>query len=399
MDVSLSPEHEAFRNEVRAFLDAKLTPEIKAEAARSTGVFVEGPLARRWHRILFEQGWVAPSWPKEYGGTGWSTVQRYIWDTESTAAGAPSIPVMGLQMCGPVLMEFGTPTQKDFFLPRILSGEHYWCQGYSEPGSGSDLASLQCKGVRDGDDYVINGTKIWTTHAHFANWIFCLIRTSADAKPQAGISFILVDLNSPGLEVRPILSLGGDHEVNQIFFDNVRVPASQLVGGENNGWTVAKYLLEFERGGAYAGRLRGMLAGVRRLMAIEQSEGQAISQDGDFSRKLSELEMTIEAVDMTEKRVVSALSVGSNPGPVSSSMLKIMGSETMQKVTELAMEVVGYHGMPDYQPHHGHGDNLSPGLAHAAPVMAKYLNTRASTIYGGTSEIQRNILAKAALGL
>lgn len=399
MEMSLSAQDEAFRNEVRAFLDAKLTAEIKAEMARTSGVFAEGPLAQHWHRILYEQGWIAPAWPVEYGGTGWSIVQRYIWDTEATAAGAPSLPAMGLQMCGPVLMEFGTPEQKEFFLPRILSGEHYWCQGYSEPGSGSDLASLQCKGVREGDDYIINGTKIWTTHAQFANWIFCLIRTNSELKPQAGISFILIDLASPGIEIRPIISIGGDHEVNQIFFDNVRVPAALLVGGENNGWTVAKYLLEFERGGAYAGRLRALLSKVRAMAAIEQADGQPLIRDPDFARKLSELEMAIEAVDMTEKRVISALSVGSNPGSVTSSILKLLGTETTQEVTELAIETIGYYGLPDYQQTHGRGDNIMPGSQHAVPVMAKYLNTRAATIYGGSSEIQRNILARAALGL
>src|SRR5437764_2585735 len=263
-DMDAARDDLAFREEVRSFLEAALTPDIRTAQARQAGVFSEGELCRRWHKVLYEQGWVAPSWPAEYGGPGWSPMQRFIFADECARANAPVLPAMGLQMCGPVLMRYGTPEQKAFFLPRMLSGEHYWCQGYSEPQSGSDLASLQTRAVRDGDDYVVSGTKLWTTHAHFANWMFLLVRTDPDVKPQAGISFLLTPMDAPGLSVRPIISISGEHEINQVFFDDVRVPAANLVGEENQGWSVAKYLLEFERGaGAQAARLKTMLDGAR----------------------------------------------------------------------------------------------------------------------------------------
>ncbi|MBI1186032.1 MAG: acyl-CoA dehydrogenase [Alphaproteobacteria bacterium] len=392
MDLELSAEDAAFRAEARAFLAEKLTPDMRAETARSAGVFSDGPLVRRWHAILYEQGWIAPSWPTTHGGCGWGVVRRYIWDSELAAVNAPTIPAMGLQMCGPVIMRFGTPAQKDFFLPRILSGEHYWCQGYSEPGSGSDLASLQLKAVRDGDDYVLDGTKIWTTHAHFANWMFVLARTRSEGKPQAGISFLLVDMATPGLSVTPIISTSGDHEVNQVFFDGVRVPAANLVGAENDGWTVAKYLLEFERGGAYAARLEGALSKVRRT-AVEEG----MTDDPAFMRRLADLDIDIAGVGATERRIISALSAGANPG-AASSMLKTRGTETMQRITELALEAAGVYAAPDYAPARRAHTNWRPGPDHAVPAAARYLNARASTIYGGSSEIQRNILAKT-LGL
>ncbi|MBU6372884.1 MAG: acyl-CoA dehydrogenase family protein [Alphaproteobacteria bacterium] len=399
MELTLSAEHANFRDEVRAFLDAKLTPDMRAEAARSAGVFSDGPLVRRWHKVLFEQGWIAPSWPVEYGGCGWSIVQRYIWDSELAAANAPTIPAMGLQMCGPVLMRFGTPAQKAHYLPRILSGEHYWCQGYSEPGAGSDLAALQTKAVRDGDSYVINGSKIWTTHAHFANRIFVLARTRAEGKPQAGISFFLVDMATKGLSVAPIVSISGDHEVNQVFFEDVRIPADALVGAENDGWTVAKYLLEFERGGAFASRLEGALAQVRRIAREEMSDGRALIADPDFARRWAQLALEISGVAALERRIISTLSTGGNPGPSASSMLKLKGTETMQKVTELALEAVAHYAAPDTTEARRGLTNSAPNPTYAIPTAARYLNARASTIYGGSSEVQRNILAKMALGL
>jgi alkylation response protein AidB-like acyl-CoA dehydrogenase len=363
-------------------------------------VFSDGPLVRRWHKILYEQGWAAPSWPTEYGGCGWGIVRRYVWDRELAAASAPTIPAMGLSMCGPVLMHYGTPEQKAFFLPRMLSGEHYWCQGYSEPGSGSDLASLQTKAVRDGDNYVIDGTKIWTTHAHFANWMFVLVRTKSEGKPQAGISFILVDMATPGLTVRPIVSTSGDHEVNQVFFDNVRVPVANLVGSEHEGWTVAKYLLEFERGGAYAARLEGALDKVRQMASAEAGDnGAPLLADEDFRRRWSELAIEVAGVQAMETRIISSLSAGKNPGSSASSILKTRGTETMQRITELALEAIAHYAAPDFtRSRHGQA-NWAPGPAHAIPVAARYLNARASTIYGGSSEVQRNILARSALGL
>lgn len=249
MKLAFSPEHEAFRDEVRRFLDSALTDDLREAQRRCPGIFLDYEHNIVWHRILYRQGWIAPSWPKRYGGTGWDLTRRYIWTTESTLADAPSLAPMGLGMCGPMLMGHGTEEQKAYYLPRILSGEDYWCQGYSEPGAGSDLASLKLKADSDGDHYVLNGTKIWTTHAHVANRMFCLVRTDAGGRPQQGITFLLLDMETPGITVEPIVFASGAHEVNQVFFDDVRVPKANRVGEENQGWTVAKYLLEFERGG------------------------------------------------------------------------------------------------------------------------------------------------------
>ena len=400
MHLELATADLAFRDEVRAFLADKFTPDLRRANALQAGVFAEAELNRRWHKILFEQGWIAPAWPKTYGGAAFTPVQRYIFDAELAAAGTPSIPAMGLQMCGPVLMGHGTAEQKAHFLPKILSGEHYWCQGSSEPGAGSDLASLQCPAFRDGDDYVINGTKIWTTHAHFANWMFLLVRTSTTGKPQAGISFLLVDMASPGITVAPIITMSGEHEVNQVFFDNLRVPLGNRVGAENDGWTVAKYLLEFERGGAYAARLKGALGQVRRMARAESQNGAALASDFDFQRKIAELEIEISAVEITERRVISGVSTGQNVGASISSMLKLKGSEATQRVTELAVEALGAYAIADQRASLGLGANMPPvGPEYAATPVARYLNTRAATVFGGSSEVQRNILAKVTLGL
>ncbi len=399
MDLHLTPEDQAFRKVVYAFLDEKLTPDMREEASRSAGVWAEGPLVKRWWKILADKGWIAPSWPTEYGGCGWGLVKRYIWDTALAENNAPVLPVMGIAMCGPVIMRYGTQAQKDFFLPRMLSGEHYWCQGYSEPGAGSDLAALQTKAARDGDDYVINGTKIWTTHAQFANWIFVLVRTATLDKPQKGISFVLVDMKTPGITVRPIISSSGDHEVNYVFFDNARVPTANLIGPENEGWTVAKYLLEFERGGAYAARLAVGIKRLKTLAAQETVDGERLIDDPDFRWKLAALEIEVDAVAASERQSISQMSAGHAPGASTSSVLKTRGSETGQKITELALEVLGAYGAPDFTPARMGQTNWAPGPDYAVPVMARYLNARASTIYGGSSEVQRNILAKVALGL
>jgi alkylation response protein AidB-like acyl-CoA dehydrogenase len=399
MDLQLSPEDQAFQEEARAFLAEKLTPDMREEAARSAGVWAEGPLVKRWWAILADKGWIAPSWPKAHGGCGWGLVRRYLWDTALAENNAPVLPVMGINMCGPVIMHFGTQDQKDFFLPRMLSGEHYWCQGYSEPGAGSDLAALQTKAERDGDHYVINGTKIWTTHAHFANWIFVLVRTAQMDKPQKGISFLLCDMATPGVTVRPIISNSGDHEVNYVFFDNVRVPTTNLVGPENEGWTVAKYLLEFERGGAYAARLAVQLNRLVALAREENQDGVRLIDDVDFRAKLASLAIEVDGVAASERQMISRLSAGGSPGASTSSVLKTRGSETGQKITELALEAIGAYAAPDFTPARLGLSNWSPGPTHAIPVVARYLNMRAATIYGGSSEVQRNILAKVALGL
>ena len=406
MQIALAAEDLAFRDQVRAFLDRKFTPDLRELASRQAGVFAEAEVNRRWHRILHEQGWIAPTWPKEYGGAAFTPVQRYLFESELAEAGAPSLPAMGLQMCGPVLMGYGTPEQKAFHLPRILSGEHYWCQGYSEPQSGSDLASLQCRAERavdaDGEHYRINGTKIWTTHAQFANWMFLLVRTSTEGKPQAGITFLLLDMATPGLTIHPIITLSGEHEVNQVFFDNVRVPISNRVGEENQGWKVAKYLLEFERGGgSFAARLKGALRQLRSIAQAERGDdGARLWDDRDFRARTAQVEIETQAVEFTEQRVVSQLSTGAAAGDATASMLKLKGSETMQKVTELAMEALGAYAAPDQRFALGVGANEPPvGPAYAATPTARYLNARASTIFGGSSEVQRNILARAALGL
>jgi alkylation response protein AidB-like acyl-CoA dehydrogenase len=400
MDITFSADDLAFRDEVRAFLDHNFTPELREASRRQSGVFAEASLNRTWHRILYERGWIAPSWPRTHGGTGWSVVQKYIYDSECAEAGTPVLPAMGLQMCGPVLIGCGTDDQKARFLPKILSGEHYWCQGYSEPGAGSDLASLQCRAVRDGDDYVIDGSKIWTTHAQNANWMFLLVRTKTEGKPQAGITFLLVDMKTPGITVRPIISISGEHEVNAVFFEDVRVPVANRVGQENDGWTVAKYLLEFERGGSYAARLRGALARIKKMAADTPVDGASLLDHPDFRRKLSNLEVEVTAVDFSERRVISSLGLGRNVGNATASMLKLRGSETTQKATELALEVLGVYAAPFQREAMATGGNTMPvGPAFAAAPTAQYLNARASTIFGGSSEIQRNILSRAALGL
>lgn len=399
MNITVSADDLAFRDEVRAFLALAFTPDMREAARRQSGVFAEAPLNRRWHRILYEKGWIAPSWPAEYGGTGWSAVRKYIFDTECAEAGTPVLPAMGLQMCGPVLIGYGTADHKARFLPAILSGEHYWCQGYSEPQSGSDLASLQCRATPDGDDYVIEGSKIWTTHAQHANWIFLLVRTETTGKPQAGITFLLADMATPGISVRPILSMSGEHEVNQVFFDGARVPMANRVGRENDGWTVAKYLLEFERGGSYAARIRGLLARIKAMAGeTAAGDGGRLLDCRDFRRRLTDLEVDLTAVDFTERRVIASLGVGRNVGNSTASMLKLRGSETMQKATELALEALGAYAAPDQrEAMAGPGGPIGPAWGSAS--TARYLNARASSIFGGSSEIQHNILTRVALGL
>lgn len=394
MNLDLAPEDLAFRDEVRSFLEASLTPDLRAWSAKQAGVWADMPLALRWQKMLHERGWVAPAWPAEYGGPGWNDVQRWIWDTECARVGAPSIPQMGIKMCGPVLMKYGTPEQKAHHLPRILSGEIQWCQGYSEPQAGSDLAALQCRAERQGDVYVVNGSKIWTTYAHVSNWIFCLVRTDATGRPQQGISFLLIPMDTPGISVRPLITIAGDHEVNQVFFDNVEVPVENLVGEENQGWTVAKYLLEFERGGAYAARLKAGLDGVRRIAAAEGLLG-----DEGFMGRIALLDAEIAAIDITERRLLSELSRG-KPAGAAPSMLKLVGTEAVQKIDELRIEAVGGWALVDYAPvRHAQHSNAIAGPDYAVPAVGRYLNNRAATIYGGSSEVQRNILARMGLGL
>jgi alkylation response protein AidB-like acyl-CoA dehydrogenase len=411
MDLALSHEDEAFRGEVRRFLDDNLSEDLREAGRKTGGVFADIAAGVRWHKVLAGRGWSAPTWPREYGGTGWSATQRYIFSRECTAADAPRIFAMGIRMVGPVIMKYGTPEQKAKYLPAIVSGDMMFCQGYSEPGSGSDLASLKTRAVRDGDDYVINGTKIWTTGAHVADHMFCLVRTSTEGKPQDGISFVLIDsMKTPGLSVAPIVTLAGDHEVNQVFFDNVRTPVANRIGPENAGWTVAKYLLEFERGGgANAPALQVRAAEVAAAAASQPGPGGgSLIDDPGFARKLADARIRTEVLEILEYRVLTALAGGGHPGSASS-MLKVLATELSQALTELALEAAGPRGRA-YQPHATRPggpvaefepppDGYVTGETWQAVAPLRYFNDRAGSIYAGSNEIQRNILAKAALGL
>lgn len=402
MDLALSEKDEAFRDEVRRFLDENLSEDLREAGRKTGGVFADFAAGMRWHKVLARKGWSAPTWPKEYGGTGWNATERYIFARECTAADAPRIFSMGLRMVGPVIMKFGTSEQKAKYLPRIVAGDIVFCQGYSEPGSGSDLASLKTKAERDGDDYVINGTKIWTTGAHVADHMFCLVRTGTEGKPQDGISFVLIDsMKTPGLSVAPILTLAGDHEVNQVFFDNVRTPVANRIGPENAGWTVAKYLLEFERGGeGYTPNLYARIEDVKRIAREEAADGSGrLMADRGFAKRLAETEMEIQALEMIEMQVLSDLSKGRNPGAISSAM-KIRGSETLQKLDHLGVEALAWYAAP-FEPEARELGHNEPTVTPQAGITAMplYLNNRASTIYAGSNEIQRNIIAKAVLGL
>ena len=401
MDLNLNPNDLAFRDDVRAFLDENLTDDIR-EGARLTPS-VRSPLApsRAWGKTLAKKGWLCHAWPQEYGGPGWSPVQRYIFESECALAGTPVLNHMGRKMVGPVVMKYGSQAQKDEDLPGILNDDLLWCQGYSEPGAGSDLASLQTSAVSDGDDYIINGSKIWTTGAHQADHIFCLVRTSSDGKSQEGISFVLFRMDTPGITVKPILTFAGDHDFNQVFLDDVRVPKANRVGEENKGWTVAKYLLEFERGGvAYSPQVK---ASAQKLAEIARQApvggGAKLVDDPDFRRKMSSLEIQVTALEMSERRVMGALSQGQNPGPASS-IFKLRGSEVYQAVLEAAVKAIAYYANP-YQPEaYVPGNNVETiAPDEAVTASSLYFNQRAATIYAGSSEVQRTIIAKHVLGL
>jgi alkylation response protein AidB-like acyl-CoA dehydrogenase len=400
----------AFREEVRAFLDAELTRDMRRDARRMTSVYAPHELSMAWQAILHARGWAAPAWPVEHGGCGWTAGQRYIFASELAAADAPPLSPMGIGMCGPVLIGHGTEDQKAHFLPRILTGEHFWCQGYSEPGSGSDLASLQMSAVDDGDHLICNGHKLWTTHANVANWIFCLVRTSQEAIRQQGITFLLIDMTTPGIEVKPILMLSGEHIQNDVFFTDVRVPKANVVGRIGEGWTVAKYLMEFERGGGVSTPgLKARLGRIRTMAAAEPDGGGGrLLDEPDFTSRLNALAIEIEALEAAELQILASLSQGDAPG-AKSSMMKTVGTELSQRLTELALEAAGVYGAV-YQPHATRPGGPTPhfrppadqghvGPDHSLTAASKYLNDRAGSIYAGTNEIQRNIIAKAVLGL
>lgn len=393
MDLDFTPEDLDFRDEVRAFIKENLTDELREAGRLASSIWIDPKYSLKWQAILHERGWAAPSWPAEYGGPGWSDVQRYLYGLECARASAPLAAPMGLGMVGPCIMGYGTDGQKQHYLPRILSGEDYWCQGYSEPGAGSDLASLKLQAVPDGDDYVLNGSKIWTSQAHCANKMFCLVRTSSEGKRQTGITFLLLDMATPGIEVDPIINLAGEHELNQVFFTDVRVPKSGRVGDENDGWSVAKYLLEFERGGGSSAGTEIVLARIKAMLL------DAAPDDPLLRARLADLERRFEAIKMTEKRVLSTLSSGGSPGQAAS-MLKIVRSELRQDITLIAAEIAGPYAYVVQKEARQPGSNIAPiGAAEFLPLMPRYLTDRAATIAGGSSEVQRDIIAKSVLGL
>jgi alkylation response protein AidB-like acyl-CoA dehydrogenase len=376
MDLNYSPEELAFRDEVRSWLQSHLPRDLKDKVARYSHLSKEDLL--RWHKILAKQGWVAPAWPKEWGGTGWSVVQRYLFEEELGYAGGPMLIPFGLSMCAPVLLRFGTEAQKQRFLPRIYQGEDFWCQGYSEPGSGSDLASLKMKAVREQDHYVVNGQKIWTTLAHYADWIFCLVRTDPNTeRRQEGISFLLMDMKTPGITVRPLMLMDGAHEVNEVFFDDVKVPAENLVHEEGKGWTVAKYLLGYERMNT------GRIGESKRQLAMLKDFSVARMEDLRFRDRLSRLEVELMALEITNLRFLDRMRRTGQPPGADVSMLKIKGTEIQQSITELMMQAADPTAHDDF----------------SNSIRKKYLSMRKTTIYAGSNEIQRNIIAKMTLGL
>ena len=393
MHTYFSREDLAFRTEVSDFLREKFEPGL-ADRIGNSATYREGMI--EWQKILFEKGWIAPGWPAEYGGTGWSDTQKFIFDNERASLGIPGSNPFGLKMVGPVIYTFGSQDQKEFFLPRILSSEHWWCQGYSEPGAGSDLAALKTRAVRDGDEYVVNGAKIWTTNAQLADWIFCLVRTNKDtAKQQQGITFLLIDMKTPGITVNPIITIDGRHSLNEVEFKDVRVPVTNCIGEEDKGWTYAKALLAHERtaiaGVADCKRELGL---VKEYASRELEDGRPLIEDANFQRRIAEIEAELMALEYTELRVLASVASGGSPG-AESSILKIKGTECQQAIQTLMMDVAGLYGS-------ALGDKSdSEALGHDFGIgsRVKYMYGRAATIYGGSNEVQKNIIAKAILGL
>jgi alkylation response protein AidB-like acyl-CoA dehydrogenase len=388
MDLNYSPDETVFRDEVRAWIGANLPNELRDKVLNYRELSKDDLLS--WHKTLATKGWIAPHWPKEWGGTNWTVVQRYIFEEECGAAGCPPIVPFGVRMCAPVLLRFGTDAQKQRFLPRMYNGDDFWVQGYSEPGAGSDLASLKTRAVREGDHYVVTGQKIWTTLGHYGDWIFCLVRTDPKTeKRQDGISFLLVDMNTPGISVRPIVLLDQSREVNEVFFDDVRVPAENLVHEENKGWTVAKYLLGYERMGT------GNIAVCKRELArVKELAARAgLLDDPRFGDRLTRVEVELMALEITNLRFLDQLRGGRPPG-AEVSLLKIKGTEIQQTLTELMMQTAGPLA-PIFRP----VASDAPFDAFTAALFPRYCNVRKATIYAGSNEIQRNIIAKATLGL
>ena len=398
MELGYSADELAFRDEVREFLASKLPVRISGKV--KLGKRLTKADLEEWHAILNARGWLAVNWPTEWGGTGWTAVQKHIFDEEMWTAGAPRIVPFGLSMLAPVLMKFGSEEQKSHYLPRILDGTDWWCQGYSEPGAGSDLAALRTSAVRDGDHYIVNGQKTWTTLGQFADWIFCLVRTSTEGKRQEGISFLLIDMNTPGVEVRPIILIDGEHEVNEIFFDNVKVPAENLVGEENKGWTYAKYLLTHERTGtANIGNSNAALEKLKMIATDQKKGGRPLIEDPYFAARFARVEMELDALKTTTLRILVDADSGAAPGP-ESSMIKVKGTVIRQEINDLARRALGLWALPFSSEAMDEGYNEAPiGPDYANPIAAKYFNNRKMSIYAGSNEVQREILTKTTLGL
>jgi len=395
MDLNYTPEQEAFRADVRQFLEDNLPDDIRERVQKR--LRPDKAMTERWQKILFDKGWGASTWPKEFGGTGWDPIQQIIFEEECALAGAPRQLDFGLRMVAPVIMTFGNDEQKQRFLPGIVSGEDWWCQGYSEPGAGSDLASLRTSAKREGDHYIVNGQKTWTTLGQHADWIFCLVRTSNEGKPQQGISFLLIDMNTPGIEVRPIIMLDGEHEINEVYFDNVKVPAENLIGEENQGWTYAKFLLGHERTGlANVGQWKALMKRLKEVARQEQDGQRPLIENTRFRDRLAQLDAELRALELTVLRV---LTDKRGPGP-QASILKIRGTEIGQQLFEMLMEAGGQDSIA-HIPEALELDYQGPrtGSIDATPSAGDYFNMRKLSIFGGSNEIQRNIIAQLVLGL
>lgn len=397
MELILSLEEEKFRDEVREFVSKEVSEEISRKTM--TGFRLNKEDHESWQRKLHSKGWMAPGWPAEYGGTGWTPMQKHIFEEECAAAGAPPVIAFGVTMVAPVIMAFGNQEQKDYYLPRILRSDDWWCQGYSEPGSGSDLASLRTKAVLKGDHYIVNGQKTWTTMAQHANLMFCLVRTSDEGKRQEGISFLLIDMEQPGVTVQPIKTIDGSVEINNVFLEDVKVPLANRVGEENKGWTYAKYLLGHERTSiAAVGRSKAQLKRLKTIASVEEQDGKPLINDPTFKEKIADIEISLLALESLVLRVLSDESAGKGPGP-EASFLKIRGTEIQQGITELLIEAIGNYAHPFVPESMETGWNENPiGPDHAASIAPHYFNWRKASIYGGSNEIQKNIIAKAVLG-
>jgi alkylation response protein AidB-like acyl-CoA dehydrogenase len=390
MDLTFTAAEQAFRTEVRAFVEASLPADIRRRVLN--GLHLGRDDQMRWHKVLAQHGWGAPTWPREFGGPGWDVVRQFIFEEECAAWGAPGLLPFGLRMVGPVIMAFGNAAQQKRFLPRIAAAQDWWCQGYSEPGSGSDLASLQTSAVRRGEEYVVNGQKTWITLAQHADWIFCLVRTDPAARAQAGISFLLIDMKSKGITVRPIVTMDGGSEINEVWFEDVHVPAENLVGEENKGWTYAKFLLGHERTNiAGVGVSKRELQRLKRIAAAERKHGKPLLEDPFFAARIAQVEIDLMALEITNLRVLSAEAARKAPGP-EASLLKIKGTEIQQALSELMMQAVGPYGVLSRREDEPESEPVGP--AYAAPLGAAYCNMRKTSIYGGSNEIQKNIISQ-----